>query len=115
MNPGTALRNNPSDREKAPSRSAEFRQFLLDLGFTAAKRGKFWFFEHSPSETTYLFRPYRAVEKVSLIDIQSTRRHLDLRGVLDEQAFANDRLQEQPLDGCHTKIDPARPMDGAVQ
>jgi hypothetical protein len=70
---------------------AEFRQFLLDLGFTLAKRGKFWFFEHSASETTYLFRPYRAADKVSLIDIQSTRRHLDLRGVLDEQAF-DDRL-----------------------
>ena len=71
---------------------AEFRQFLLDLGFTLAKRGKFWFFEHAASQTTYLFRPYRAADKVSVVDIRSTRRHLDLRGVLDEQAF-DDRLR----------------------
>ncbi|MCI0462256.1 MAG: hypothetical protein L0Z62_35330 [Gemmataceae bacterium] len=68
---------------------AAFRQFLLDLGFKVSRRGKFWFFEHPPSETTYLFRPYRAREKVTLVDINSTRRHLDLRGVLDEQAFDN--------------------------
>ncbi|HEY7315505.1 MAG TPA: hypothetical protein VH643_39615 [Gemmataceae bacterium] len=68
---------------------AELRQFLLDLGFTVSKQGKFWFFEHAPSETTFLFRPYRAREKVTLVDIHSTRRHLDLRGVLDEQAFDN--------------------------
>ncbi len=72
---------------------AELRQFLLDLGFTAVKRGKSWFFEHAPSETAFLFRPYRATKKVSLIDVQSTRRHLDLRGVLKEQAF-DDRWRK---------------------
>jgi hypothetical protein len=66
---------------------AELRQFLLDLGFTVAKRGKFWFFEHAPTETTFLFRPYRAREKVTLMDLHMTRRHLDLRGVLSEQGF----------------------------
>lgn len=72
---------------------AELRQFLVDLGFTVSKRGKFWFFEHTPSETTFFFRPYRAREKVTLVDIHSTRQHLDLRGVLDEQAF-DDRLKK---------------------
>jgi hypothetical protein len=62
-------------------------QFLLDLGFTVSKHGKFWYFEHASSETTFLFRPYRARERVTLLDIHRTRRHLDLRGVLDEQAF----------------------------
>ncbi|MGH7169439.1 MAG: hypothetical protein ACRELF_13620 [Gemmataceae bacterium] len=66
---------------------AELRQFLLDLGFTLSKRGKFWFFEHAPSETTFLYRPYRAREKVTLVDLDSTRRHLDWRGVLSENAF----------------------------
>jgi hypothetical protein len=68
---------------------AELRQFLLDLGFTMSKRGKFWFFEHAPSETTFLYRPYRPREKVTLVDLDSTRRHLDWRGVLDERAFDN--------------------------
>lgn len=65
----------------------ELRQLLLDLGFTVSKRGKFWFFEHPASETTFLFRPYRVRERVTLRDVNSTRRHLDWRGVLEEQAF----------------------------
>lgn len=72
---------------------AELRQLLCDLGFTVAKSGKFWSFEHAPSDTSYLFRPYRAGEKISLIDLQSTRRHLDMRGLLDEQAF-DDQLKK---------------------
>lgn len=72
---------------------AELRQFLLDLGFTAGKRGKFWFFEHSPSETTFLFRPYRARERVTVVDIDSTRFHLDRRGLLAPEAF-DERLKK---------------------
>lgn len=72
---------------------AQLRQFLLDLGFTVTKRGKFWFFEHAPSETTFLYRPYRAREKVTLLDIDSTRFHLDWRGVLEPEAF-DDRLKK---------------------
>jgi len=66
---------------------AELRQHLLDLGFTESKQGKFWHFEHAPSETSVTYRPYRARERVTLLDIHRTRRHLDLRGVLGEQAF----------------------------
>jgi hypothetical protein len=72
---------------------AELRQFLLELGFTLSKRGKFWFFEHTPSETTFLFRPYRSREKVTLVDIDSTRFHLDWRGLLTPEAF-DDRLKK---------------------
>jgi len=66
---------------------AELRQLLLDLGFTQTKRDKFWFFEHPPSDTVLTFRPYRANEKVTLIDRDRTRQHLDWRGVLEEQRF----------------------------
>jgi hypothetical protein len=65
----------------------DLRQFLVDLGFSVSRRGKFWHFEHAPSETTYVFRPYRAREKVTRLDIQSTRRHLELRGLLDTQSL----------------------------
>ena len=78
---------------KSTTSFAELRQFLLDLGFTVAKRGKFWYFEHAPSERTFLFRPYRAREKVTLIDLHMTRRHLDLRGVLEAEAF-DDRFKK---------------------
>jgi hypothetical protein len=74
-----------------PKRSAlsfaELRQFLLDLGFTQSKRGKFWCFEHAPSGTLLLYRPYRARERVTLLDVHRTRLDLDGGGVLEEQAF----------------------------
>jgi len=66
---------------------AELRQLLLDLGFKASKRGRFWFFEHSASETTFLFRAYRLRERVTERDIKSTRLHLDWRGLLAAEAF----------------------------
>jgi hypothetical protein len=34
-----------------------------------------------------MYRPYGGRERVTLLDIHRTRRHLDLRGVLGEQAF----------------------------
>ena len=51
---------------------AELQQLLLDLGFTVSKRGKGWFFEHAPSETNFLYRPYRARERVTLMDLDMT-------------------------------------------
>ena len=65
----------------------ELRQLLVDLGFRASKRGKFWFFQHLPSETTFLFRPYRVRERVTLRDVNSTRFHLEWRGLLAPEAF----------------------------
>ncbi len=66
---------------------AELRQLLLELGFTQAKRGKFWFFEHAPSETILAYRPYRVRERVTLLDMHLTRQHLDWRGLLAPDAF----------------------------
>lgn len=66
---------------------AELRQLLLDLGFRQSKRGKFWFFEHSPSETIFGYRPYRTRERVTVRDLHLTRKQLDWRDLLDEQAF----------------------------
>jgi hypothetical protein len=66
---------------------AELRQLLVDLGFTVSKQGRFWFFEHAPSETTFLFRPYRIRDRVTLRDVNSTRHHLDWRGLMAPEAF----------------------------
>ncbi len=65
----------------------ELSRILQDLGFAESKRGKFWHFEHVPSDTWFTYRPYRRNERITAIDLHMTRRHLDLRGVLDEQAF----------------------------
>jgi hypothetical protein len=72
---------------------AELKQILVDLGFSVSKRGKFWFFEHAPSETNFLYRPYRARERVTLMDLHMTRKQLDWRDVLSEKAF-DDRLKK---------------------
>ncbi len=74
---------------------AELRQLLLDLGFTVRKEGKFWIFEHAPSETILPYRPYRARERVTLRDVNSTRFQLEWRGVLAPEVF-DDRLKKTP-------------------
>jgi hypothetical protein len=72
---------------------AELRQLLVDLGFTVSKSDKGWNFEHPSSETWFLYRPYRVREKVTVGDLHMTRKQLDLRDVLDEEAF-DDRLKK---------------------
>lgn len=72
---------------------AELRQLLLDLGFTQSKHGRFWFFTHAPSETTFGYRPYRLRERITPVDLDATRKQLDWRDVLDEKAF-DDRLKK---------------------
>lgn len=71
----------------------ELSQILRDLGFAESRRGRFWYFEHAPTETWFKYRPYRRNERVSALDLDMTRRHLDLRSVLDEQAF-DDTLKK---------------------
>ena len=66
---------------------AYLRQLLLNLGLTPTKRGKFWYFEHAPSKTLLVYRPYRSRERVTQKDLQVTRHDLDWNGVLEEQAF----------------------------
>lgn len=72
---------------------AELRQLLVDLGFTVSKRGKFWFFEHSASETWFMYRPYRVRERVEAGDLHMTRKQLDGRSLLTPEAF-DDRLKK---------------------
>lgn len=66
---------------------AELRQFLLDLGFAQSKWDKFWLFKHDPSDTVFGFRPYRSKEKVTRMDLDHVRQHLDWHDVLSEKAF----------------------------
>ena len=72
---------------------AELRQLLLDLGFAQSKRGTFWLFEHPISAMTFAYRPYRAKEKVTQLDIHVTRQDLDASGLLAPEAF-DDLLEK---------------------
>lgn len=72
---------------KSDVKFGELSRVLRDLGFSESKHARYWHYEHAPSETWFKYRPYRRNERVTALDLGMTRRHLDLRGVLDEQAF----------------------------
>jgi hypothetical protein len=63
---------------------AEFRQFLRGLGFAEKRTDAAWVFHHS-TEGLLVFRPYGEGEGVDEADLRSTRKFLDLRGLLTAQ------------------------------
>jgi hypothetical protein len=65
---------------------AELRRFLVGLGFTERRSPSAHVFQH-PKEGLVLFRLYGADETVDQGDVVSTRKFLDLRGLLDAGNF----------------------------
>ena len=74
---------------------AQLRSFLEGMGFSVLRLTKGWRFEHQPSETIFLFRSYRAADRVYAHDLLRVRSHLDLRGMLSEKAF-DDSMSKMP-------------------
>jgi hypothetical protein len=67
---------------------AKLRQLLLDLHFTeTVTPDSHLAFTHNSSDTVFLFRPYRPGDRITRIDLQSTRKHLDERGLLSADSF----------------------------
>lgn len=64
----------------------EFRQFLNGLGFADKRAEAAWIFHHR-SEGLLVFRLYGNEEPVDEQDLQSTRKFLDLRGLLESIDF----------------------------
>jgi len=65
---------------------SELRGFLIDLGFKLKKVENAWVFRH-PKEGLVIFRIYRDNEPVSELDLRTTRRFLDMRGLLEGGDF----------------------------
>jgi hypothetical protein len=65
---------------------AEFRRFLLGLGY-AAKRTDTADIFHRAEQDLLVFRRYRDDEEVAPRDLLSTRKFLDLRGLLEAADF----------------------------
>ncbi len=65
---------------------AEFRAFLQKFGYVEKRVPKGRVFEH-PEEGLLLFRYYRDDEPVFPRDVLSTRKFLDLRGVIEADDF----------------------------
>ena len=69
-----------------PITFAEFRAFLQKLGYVEKCVPKGRVFEH-PEEGLLLFRYYRDEEPVFPRDLLSTRKFLDLRGVIEADDY----------------------------
>jgi len=65
---------------------AEFRRFLQGLGYAEKRAPNAWVFLH-PEEGLLAFRLYHDDEPVGSRDLLSTRRFLDLRGVMEADDF----------------------------
>jgi hypothetical protein len=65
---------------------AQFRRFLNGLDFAAKRAEAAWVFHHR-TEGLLVFRVYSDEEAVDERDLQSTRKFLDLPGLLDAKDF----------------------------
>ena len=67
---------------------AVLQHVLEDLGFVRKKvRGPQVVLEHGPSDTVFLFRAYKARDKVATADLIGVRRILDERGLIEPEAL----------------------------
>jgi hypothetical protein len=62
-------------------------QFLVGLGFTQSKSGKFWRFEQVATGAIVRFRSYRPRERITALDLHRIRQDLDNLGLVNEEAF----------------------------
>jgi hypothetical protein len=74
---------------KTKTTFGELRQLLLEMGFAEFSGPEQIVFRHEPSDTLFVFRPYRpgdAVTGYNLIEVQSM---LDSRGLMSAETFEN--------------------------
>jgi hypothetical protein len=76
-------------------RFAQLQKFLEQMGFSKARDQQGWRFEHRSSNTVFLFRPYRATDRVYEHDLLLVRSQLEGRGLITEDAF-NESLTKTP-------------------
>jgi hypothetical protein len=48
---------------------SQLRRLLLDLHFNESRANSCWRFEHSSSETVFVFRPYASSDNITLEDL----------------------------------------------
>jgi len=65
---------------------AEVRRLLNKLGFAERRTDAAWVFHH-PTEGLLVFRLYGSEDTVEEGDLRSTRKFLDLRGLLEAETF----------------------------
>ena len=76
-------------------RFSELRQLLLDLGFLEVSQSEQIVFGHKPSDTLFVFRPYRPADPVASYHLIDVKTMLDARGLLSADSFEN-HLRKAP-------------------
>jgi hypothetical protein len=65
------------------------RRFLLDIGFSETVLPSEIVFQHKPSDTLFVFRPYRPDDLVANYNLAEVESMLDSRGLMSADAFVN--------------------------
>ncbi len=67
----------------------ELRRLLLDVGFREFAAPEQIVFRHEPSDTLFVFRPYRPSDPVASYNLMDVQLMLDARGLMSAETFAN--------------------------
>jgi hypothetical protein len=73
----------------------ELRQLLLDMGFREVVGPEQVAFRHGPSDTLFVFRPYRMGDSVASYNLIEVQTMLDSRGLMSADSFEN-RFKKTP-------------------
>jgi hypothetical protein len=76
-------------------RFADLRRLLLDIGFREIARPTEVIFDHAPTDTLFVFRPYRPGDAVAEHNLIEVKDMLDARGLLAEESF-DDQFRKTP-------------------
>ena len=67
----------------------DLRQLLLDVGFDEIAGTAETVFRHEPSDTLFVFRPYRAADAVADYNLMEVQEMLEARGLMSAGTFEN--------------------------
>ena len=74
---------------KNNTRFSELRQLLLEMGFAEVSGPEQIVFRHDPSNTLFVFRPYRPGDPVTTYNLIEVQSMLDSRGLMSAETFEN--------------------------
>ncbi|MBY0525506.1 MAG: hypothetical protein K2R98_19020 [Gemmataceae bacterium] len=73
----------------------ELRHLLTRLGFCEFSNAEQTVFRHEPSDTLFVFRPYRLSDPVASYNLIEVKAMLDARGLMSGESFEN-QLKKTP-------------------
>ena len=74
---------------KNNTKFGQLRQLLLEIGFAEVSGPEQVVFRHEPSNTLFVFRPYRPGDSVTEYNLVEVQKMLDSRGLMSAETFEN--------------------------